>query len=87
MPKNGNSAEKLAARRVQNTLDVPYVRALRMVQEHKRPTINWGQAADRALEAHAGPGLFPEPDDHGDEGGQRCSAGHLWDEECAECAQ
>lgn len=60
MPKAGNSAEKLAARRVQNVLNIPYTRALRLVNAAKVPDCNWGQAADAVLLEHAGEGL-PEP--------------------------
>lgn len=61
MPKAGNSAQKLAARRVQNTLNIPYTRALRLVTEAKVPDRNWGQAADVVLQEQAGPGL-PDPE-------------------------
>jgi hypothetical protein len=57
MPRAGNSAQKLAARRVQNTLQWPYTKALRAVTEQKTEDINWGQAADKVLAEHAGPGL------------------------------
>ena len=60
MPKAGDSAQKLAARRVQNTLNIPYTRALRLVNEAKVPECNWGQAADAVLLEQAGEG-FPEP--------------------------
>lgn len=59
MPKAGNSAQKKAARRVQNTLQWPYTRALRAVTEKKTPDAHWDQAADAVLQEHAGPG-FPE---------------------------
>lgn len=56
-------AQKLAARRVQNTLQWPYTKALRAVMEKKTEEINWGKAADAVLAEHAGPGLFePEGD-------------------------
>lgn len=60
MPKVGDNAENLAARRVRNVVQIPYTDALRLVREHKTPDRNWGQAADAALAALAGPGLFPE---------------------------
>lgn len=63
MTKNGNNAQKLAARRVQNTLQWPYTKALRAVTEKKHAAINWGQAADVVLAEHAGPGL---PETEGD---------------------
>lgn len=56
-----NRAQKLATRRVQNTLRWNYGRALRAVTEKKTPEINWGQAADAVLREQAGPGL-PEPE-------------------------
>jgi hypothetical protein len=56
----GNTAQKLAARRVQNTLGWNYTRALRAVIQYKTDEINWGQAADAVIAAQAGPGLFPE---------------------------
>lgn len=57
MPKNGNSAEKLAARRVQNTLNIPYARALRLVNDAKVPECNWGEAAEAVILELAGEGL------------------------------
>lgn len=63
MPQAGNSAQKLAARRVQNTLQWPYTRALRAVTEKKTPELNWGQAADVVLAEQAGPGLFEGKED------------------------
>ena len=57
MTKAGNSAQKLAARRVQNTLGWRYTQALRAVTEEKTNEINWGQAADAVLAREAGPGL------------------------------
>jgi hypothetical protein len=57
MPKNGNSAEKRAARRVQQTLTLPYTQALRLVQEKKNPTLTWDQTADAVLTEQAGPGF------------------------------
>ena len=57
MPKVGNSAQKLAARRVQNTLGWRYTVALRAVMDAKTEDINWGQAADAVLAREAGPGL------------------------------
>lgn len=56
MPRAGNSAEKLAARRVQHILGIPYTAALRKVRERKTVDINWGQAADQVL-AELGPQL------------------------------
>jgi urease gamma subunit len=55
----GNSAQKLAARRVQNTLQWNYTRALRAITEAKTEDTNWGQAADTVIAEQAGPG-FPE---------------------------
>lgn len=52
MPKNGNSAEKKAARDVQEYLGVTYTTALRVVREHKREDNNWSQAAEAAISAH-----------------------------------
>lgn len=63
MPRAGNSAQKLAARRVQNTLAWPYTRALRAVTEQKTDDINWGQAADKVLAEQADPGLFEAKED------------------------
>lgn len=57
MTKVGNNAQKLAARRVQNTLGWRYTQALRAVTEEKTDEINWGQAADAVLAREAGPGL------------------------------
>lgn len=59
MPKAGNSAEKLAARRIQNTLDILYTEALALLRAAKVPEVNWGTAADVVIEEAAGPG-FPE---------------------------
>lgn len=58
MTSTGNNAQKLAARRVQNTLGWRYTRALRAVTEQKSEGINWGQAADEVIAKNAGPGLF-----------------------------
>lgn len=63
MTKNGNSAEKRAARQVQNTLGLPYTTALRMVRAKKTEDTHWGQAAEAVIEEKAGPGL---PDPEGD---------------------
>lgn len=60
MPKNGSTAEKTAARRVQTTLGVPYTRALNLVRDAKIASITWTEAADRVLAEHARPGTFPE---------------------------
>ncbi len=57
MPRKGNTAEKAAARRVQEVLGIPYTRALRLVQEAKTENTHWGQAADRVLTEQQ-PGLF-----------------------------
>jgi hypothetical protein len=57
MPRAGNSAQKLAARRVQNTLGWNYTRALRAVTEAKTEDRHWGHAADAVIAEHAGPGL------------------------------
>jgi hypothetical protein len=61
MPKAGNSAQKLAARRVQNTLQIRYTHALKLVNEAKVPGRNWGQTADAVIEERSGTG-FPEPE-------------------------
>lgn len=58
MTKNGNNAEKRAARQVQNTLGVPYTTALRLVRAKKTEDTHWGQAAAAVIEEKAGPG-FP----------------------------
>jgi hypothetical protein len=60
-PRAGNSAQKLAARRVQNTLNIRYTEALNLVNQAKVPECNWGQAADAVILEHAGEGL-PEPE-------------------------
>lgn len=57
MPKSGNSAEELAARRVQNVLQIPYTEALRLLRAAKVPEVNWGTAADVVIEDAIGPGL------------------------------
>jgi urease gamma subunit len=57
MTKNGNSAQKLAARRVQNVLGLRYTEALRLVTMAKVDGCNWGQAADAVILEHAGEGL------------------------------
>lgn len=64
-PRAGNSAQKLAARRVQNTLNIRYTEALRLVTDAKVPECNWGQAADAVLLELAGEGL-PETEGGGE---------------------
>lgn len=61
MPRAGSSAQKVATRRVQNTLQVSYTQALRWVEEKKTPEMNWGQAADAVIQEQAGTG-FPLED-------------------------
>lgn len=57
MPQN--DAQRLAARRVQNTLHVDRTTALHLVDQAKTDEINWGQAADLVITERAGDG-FPE---------------------------
>ena len=49
MTKNGNTREKTAARRVQNTLGIPYTAALNALRAAKADDITWDQAADILL--------------------------------------
>lgn len=49
MTKNGNSAEKNAARRIQKTLGVAYTAALRSLREDRQEGETWSAAADRII--------------------------------------
>jgi hypothetical protein len=57
---NDNTPRKLAATRVQNTLQIPRQDAFRLIDQAKTDDLNWGQTADEVIAAKAGPGLFPE---------------------------
>lgn len=57
-----SDAERLAIRRVVNTLRIPAGDAGRLLLRKKTEANNWGQAADAVLLEHAGPGL-PEPEE------------------------
>ena len=63
MTKAGNSAQKRAARRVQNVLGVRYTEALRLVTASQGPKRDWAAAADAVIAQYAGDGLFSEPED------------------------
>lgn len=54
---NDSPAQRLAVRRVQNTLKIRYTRALRLVTDKKTDDINWGQAADAVIAEAAGDGF------------------------------
>jgi hypothetical protein len=86
MTKQDDWARALAAQRLVSVLKISRTKAIRALVEKKTNEINWGQTADAVILEQAGEG-FPEPEEQEDEGGRRCTAGHLWDEECSECAE
>ena len=52
-----SDAERLAIRRVANTLRIPAGDAGRLLLRRKTDDNNWGQAADAVILEHAGEGL------------------------------